>query len=175
MWKQIGSGILVLALLAGCGKSLTTVHDASVMKSLAEAQEECYKAFKPDVSKISKEAAGYVILASQNNLTLLTATGHAPCNITNVYDAQIAEVKYQNEVLGEALNGLFDLGKWWVGAGAIVDIAGKISSYSVDGQFNGLGVTNEVGSRNSSSLTRDSYNPSSYDLTQAGGQLGDNI
>jgi len=46
-------------------------------------------------------------------------------------------------------------------------------TYHVEGSNNYLGVTNERDSRNSATSNENAYNTSSWDLMQAGGQLGD--
>jgi len=154
----VGCGIIIMWLMLGCGKTELQQVDLSAMTQQAKAQKACYDARKLNLTGVPKEAIGYAVMAKQNSDLILAVLGKDPCAGTNAFDVQIAEVESKNKAISSGLGSLTDIGMWYIGGEVIKSALGGMNSYNVDGQFNSLGVTNEVDSRNTAIANDASYN-----------------
>ena len=108
MWKSIGCGIFVIWLLTGCGKTALTQADVDLSARAQDAQVACYKAKKLDLSKVPETAIGYVVISKAFSDAMLAMAGKEPCQSTNAFDVQVAEIRNQDSALD-----------WVVGIGGI--------------------------------------------------------
>jgi len=158
---------LVTMSLIGCSAHEPTNMEIQANRDVTVAQSECYRMrtaevqrFVAQLSQVPPEQRMVVVmLHNQGEMTkeiVAAATGHHidPCKSTNIFDAQIAEVKAKNKALSDTTGKLTNLGAWVVGGltiSSVMDKAGSdiVNSYNSGSEVNqnskNSGSFNEVG------------------------------
>ena len=119
------SVVLSIFFLAGCSKTPLTAIDLSAMDKQAAAMKACHEARNVDLSGVSQQAVGYIVMARQFSDALLAVTGNAPCSTTSAFDVQIAEVEAKNKTATAATGEIASFGKFFVGAAAATSILSR--------------------------------------------------
>ncbi len=125
------SMVCVALIFGGCSKTQLTQNDLTANNDQAIATKACYDARKIDYTNVPKDAIGYIVMSKQFSDALLAVTGNDPCQSTNVFDVQIAEVESKNRALTGGFSVAGNLGMFYLGADVLktaFDAAG--SSYS---------------------------------------------
>jgi hypothetical protein len=153
----------ILSTLVGCSAHQPSTTEITANKDVTVAQTECYRMrsaearrFVYQLSQIPPESRMIVVmLHNQGEMTkeiVAAATGNNvdPCQATNIFDAQIAEVKAKNKALSDTTGKLTSLGTWVVGGLTVSSLADKIGGEVVNSYNTG------------SEINQDSKNAGSY-------------
>lgn len=194
MIKKVSACIVGMLMLAGC--SVTQPNQAALVAhaKTEEARQVCYKtmaesnkAFYNSIAKLPKDKQTLVLLLKQQGDTLRTVvagikgTSMDPCRATNLFDAEIAEVKSKNDAVkaaipvvgsvattGIATYGIVEFGKTAIrGAGDEVTIDHKSS---MEGSMQRTSVENHAistsGSPVATGSSRDTKHEENNDATE---------
>ena len=120
--------LLILLAITACAPHQPTLNEYQIAQAQAAAQEACYdaqeraaRAESLDIASLPPEERASVTLISllqRNTVALVAAaTGHSadPCQATNYFDEQIAEVKAKNQALSAAWHDAVGIAPWGFG------------------------------------------------------------
>jgi hypothetical protein len=134
-------GLIVVMGLAGCSAHAPTQAEVNANEDVETSRTACYAAQQAHENQKSTTLLqvpaadrGYVLMfmmqGEQITGAVAAATGHDtdPCSATNLFDAQIAEVKAKNKVVEKGF-GVVSTGiKWGAGVIAVDRITGNAGS-----------------------------------------------
>jgi len=174
--------LVILALciaLTGCSARKVTEIDLEAHRSTEIAKEACYKSRALDLIGIPLEAIGYVVMSKNFSDTLLAISGNDPCSTTNLFDAQIAEVKAKNATVTSSLSSITDLTKWGLGFWASTEWVSSIASaggivFSGDGNQINQDSFNTAGNENSITTGDVNLDNSSEDNSDSSSGIDEN-
>ncbi len=140
----------ITPMLVGCGITQPTLETLKAHEAMQTARIACYEteAVKANVAKISlaqiprEQQMMVVILQQQQDFTkqvlaMVTGKSTDPCGGTNLFDAQIAEVKARNRTASQITQGALSMVPWIVGGFALTAIADNSGggSYNAGGDI----------------------------------------
>jgi hypothetical protein len=174
---------IVILLTAGCAAHETTQFEVTANADVEESVADCQRSLADiamaeatvirAVPSNKRDTVTLIYLMQKNNVDLVAAaTGHSanPCKQTNMFDAQIAEVKAKNDALKSTSGNVLNLGQWIVGGTTIAALADKIGGDSISNYSATDNATMTVDSNKSGT---DNNIVSGGDTTVTGGQIGD--
>jgi len=170
MFKSITSVLVIGTLMTGCisgnfFKAETSLNDVSVTTSITLAQEECYRS--DQILRGDMTSDQYLVAVALKGLrdVALSAQGKPKCEITTVYDSQIAEVEAKTGMVTggvEAIAGVVTNGI--IGA----SVVGLVGNSGNDYKTTGFGADIVSYDKSNNDLANDSFNPETNTTTTSG-------